>query len=75
MDLNPKKEARAAVVGREDTHLRATVPQGPRKIDVKATDPVRDPAASTTNEDLARAEGEGMTAAETPKSPKKRGGL
>lgn len=29
-------------------------------IDVKAGDPVRDPAASTTNEDIARAEGEGM---------------
>ena len=30
--------------------------------DVKKLDPVRDPAASTTNEDLERAEGEGMVA-------------
>jgi len=29
-------------------------------VDIKSTDPVRNPAASTTNEDITRAEGEGM---------------
>ena len=35
-------------------------------IDIKANDPVRNPAASTTNEDIARAEGEGMVPAPPP---------
>ena len=38
-------------------------------IDIKANDPVRDPAASTTNEDIARAEGEGMVIAPPPRRP------
>jgi len=38
-------------------------------INIKANDPVRDPAASTTNEDIARAEGEGMLPAPAPRGP------
>ena len=39
-------------------------------IDVKASDPVRNPNASTTNEDIARAEGEGMVPAPVPPDEK-----
>lgn len=37
-------------------------PRNPLKSvpDIKLTDPVRDPLASTTEEDIQRAEGEGM---------------
>lgn len=40
--------------------------------DVKKLDPIRDPAASTTNEDLERAEGEGMVAPPPQKNTKKK---
>ena len=39
-------------------------------VDIKANDPVRNPAASTTNEDIARAEGEGMIPAPGPGNEK-----
>lgn len=47
----------------DDKEERAKTPA----IDVKWNDPVRHPAASTTTEDIARAEGEGMLPA--PREP------
>ena len=41
----------------------------PPPIDIKHDDPVRDPAASTTEEDISRAEGEGMSPSTTPREP------
>ena len=36
-------------------------------VDVKATDPVPNPRASTTEEDIARADGEGMAPVPPPR--------
>jgi hypothetical protein len=41
----------------------------PSITDVKKLDPVRPPNASTTNEDIERAEGEGMTGGPPPPRP------
>ena len=38
------------------------------QIDMKKHDPVRDPAGSTTDEDIARADGEGMAPVPAPRA-------
>jgi len=60
------KHVQPARVAPEVLKRRPLAP--PTIADVKATDPVPNPRASTTDEDIARADGEGMAPVPPPRA-------
>ncbi|CAN5716643.1 hypothetical protein BH09MYX1_BH09MYX1_00080 [soil metagenome] len=75
------KRRLASTPGKDDVHeqreknqesqglLKRSAPGDVEIEDVKSTDPIRSPQASTTNEDIERADGEGMAPVAPPRAP------